>query len=234
MTDLNERIAQLLDADPETSDPDEIAQTLRNVRSTLIETQAELNQTRETALDPGTSIVGASRAHEHLGSLEFRLERLMRASERLSARFKDAIERETEKVAAAKRQLVIERRDELVAKVREDYPRLAGALIDLLSEMASLDVECARVKVPTCETIVRDYQAPPNGGQVFALCNAVQLPALPAGSPLWPPPAPTHTLGHDRGDDRQRAPGGRKYAQHRVRVGHALEVERQSSRRRVP
>src|SRR4051812_40705028 len=35
----------------------------------------------------------------------------------------------------------------------------------------------------------------PCGGQVFALCNAVQLPALPAGSPLWPPPAPPTPSG---------------------------------------
>lgn len=190
--DLNLRIAQQLDADPQTDDPDAIAQTLRAVRGALVETQSELNQTRETAFDPSTSIVAASRAREHVDNLEFRLERLLVASDRLTARHQDATSREAAKAREAHKYEVSQQRDAFVTRLRDEYPQLATSLVDLLSEMTALDAECTRIGVPTVEMLARGWDARPNGGQVFPLAVAVQLPSLQAGAPALWPPAQTH------------------------------------------
>ena len=66
------------------------------------------------------------RAREHLDPLEFRLERLLVASDRLTARHADATKRANAKAAEVHKREAIAKRDELVAQIQEVYPRLAG------------------------------------------------------------------------------------------------------------
>lgn len=232
--DLNLRIAQVLDSDPETDDPDAIAQTLRAVRTALVEAQAELNSTRETAFDPSTSIVAASRAREHVDNLEFRLERLLVASDRLTARHQDATSREAAKAREAHKYEVSQQRDAFVTRLRNEYPPLATALVDLLSEMTALDAECTRIGVPTVEMLARSWDSRPNGGQVFPLAVAVQLPALQAGAPaLWPPAQTHRPVGLTPAMLASAHAAGENMRNTGERVRTALEIEQTASRRKL-
>jgi hypothetical protein len=103
MTDLNQKVSNILDALE--VDPDEVAACLQEVRTFLGETQIERDRLQAVALDPGTSVVLATKSRQTVSDLEFRALQLGVALDRLREKHQEATERVASQPPRAQRTL---------------------------------------------------------------------------------------------------------------------------------
>ena len=175
---LEEQIPETLEGEPTAVD---VTNVTEDAKAELQRLKRELESARELSLDPLARSEVVIKARQDSSDLEFTIQRLTVAIDRLKAKHAAAVAQEEEAKRAALHAEVVGERDALVSEVRERYPTLTGELADLFGRVRDNDKRTQALGLPRVEAVARNI--PPhgylaNGSIVGWLVDSVRLPAF--------------------------------------------------------
>lgn len=192
MPPLDERISLALTSEMASAD---LAQLLAEIENASADSSRQLEQARETALDPMTAPDEIRGARAAMGDAEFQIDRLARAKDRIATAHKAAIARERDAERDAEYASAKQERDQLAADLAADYPEAANKIQALMKRIVAsnarieaVNATCGGNRLDPVEIVARPDTRPDKTISVPDLLIGVRLPSFEKSyvSSIWP------------------------------------------------